>query len=118
MLEPMVLIIMPLKSSQADVKIAGLVAEVKVTQVYKNTGQKTLEAIYVFPGYTRAAVHAMRMTIGERVIEAEIMERQKARETYEAAKKAGKTTSLLEQQRPNVFQMNVANILPGDEIKV
>ena len=110
--------VMPLKSSRADVKIAGLVAEVKVTQVYKNTGKKTLEAIYVFPGSTRAAVHAMRMTIGERVIEAEIMERQKARETYEAAKKEGKTTSLLEQQRPNVFQMNVANILPGDEIKV
>ena len=110
--------VMPLKSSRADVKIAGMVAEVKVTQVYKNTGKKTLEAIYVFPGSTRAAVHAMRMTIGERVIEAEIMERQKARETYEQAKKEGKTTSLLEQQRPNVFQMNVANILPNDEIKV
>ena len=58
------------------------------------------------------------MTIGERVVDAQIMERQKARETYETAKKEGKTTSLLEQQRPNVFQMNVANILPGDEIKV
>jgi Ca-activated chloride channel homolog len=110
--------VMPLKSSRADVKIAGTVAEVKITQVYRNTGKKTLEAIYVFPASTRAAVHAMRMTIGERVIEAEIMERQKARETYETAKKAGKTTSLLEQQRPNVFQMNVANILPNDEIKV
>jgi len=60
----------------------------------------------------------MRMTIGERVVDAKIMERQEARETYEAAKKEGKTTSLLEQQRPNVFQMNLANILPGDEIKV
>jgi Ca-activated chloride channel family protein len=109
---------LPLKSTRADVKIAGVVAEVKITQVYRNTGKKTLEAIYVFPGSTRAAVHAMRMTIGERVVDAKIMERQKARETYEAAKKEGKTTSLLEQQRPNVFQMNVANILPGDEIKV
>ncbi|HBZ55884.1 MAG TPA: trypsin, partial [Syntrophobacteraceae bacterium] len=36
---------------------------------------------------------------------------------YEQAKKEGKSASLLEQQRPNVFQMNVANILPGDEIK-
>jgi Ca-activated chloride channel family protein len=109
---------LPLKSTRADVKIAGVVAEVKITQVYRNTGQKTLEAIYVFPGSTRAAVHAMRMTIGERVVEANIMERQKARETYEAAKKDGKTASLLEQQRPNVFQMNLANILPNDEIKV
>jgi Ca-activated chloride channel homolog len=109
---------LPLKSTGAQVKIAGKVAEVTVTQVYKNQGQKTLEAIYVFPASTRAAVHAMRMTIGERVIEADVMERRQARQTYEDAKKAGKTTSLLEQQRPNVFQMNVANILPGDEVKV
>jgi Ca-activated chloride channel family protein len=109
---------LPLKSTRADVKIAGVVAEVKITQVYRNTGKKTLEAIYVFPGSTRAAVHAMRMTIGDRVVEAKIMERQKARDTYEQAKKDGKTTSLLEQHRPNVFQMNLANILPGDEIKV
>ncbi len=109
---------LPLKSTQAEVKIAGKVADVTVTQIYKNQGKKTLEAIYVFPGSTRAAVHALRMTVGERVIEAQIMERQKARQTYEDAKKAGQTTSLLEQQRPNVFQMNVANILPGDEVKV
>jgi len=109
---------LPLKSTRADVKIAGVVAQVKVSQVYQNTGQKTLEAIYVFPASTRAAVHALRMTIGPRVVEAQIMERKKARETYEQAKQEGKTTSLLEQQRPNVFQMNVANILPGDVIKV
>ena len=110
--------LLPLKSTRADIKITGVVAEVKVTQVYKNQGKKALEAIYVFPASTRAAVHAMRMTVGQRIIEAQIMERQKARQTYERAKVEGKTTSLLEQQRPNVFQMNVANILPGDEVKV
>jgi len=109
---------LPLKSTRADVRIAGVIADVTVTQVYKNEGKKTLEAIYIFPGSTRAAVHAMRMTIGERVIEAEIMKRQEARKTYEEAKQDGRTASLLEQQRPNVFQMNVANILPGDEIQV
>lgn len=110
--------LLPLKATRADIKITGVVAEVKITQVYKNQGKKALEAIYVFPASTRAAVHAMRMTVGERIIEAQIMERQKARQTYEQAKEEGKTTSLLEQQRPNVFQMNVANILPGDEVKV
>jgi Ca-activated chloride channel family protein len=109
---------LPLKSTRAEVKIAGVIADVAVTQVYKNEGKKTLEAIYVFPGSTRAAVHAMRITIGERVIEAEIMKRQEARKTYEEARQTGRTASLLEQQRPNVFQMNVANILPGDEIQV
>jgi len=109
---------LPLKSTRAEVKIAGVTADVTITQVYKNEGKNTLEAVYIFPASTQAAVYALRMTIGERVIEAEIMERQKARQTYEQAKEEGKTASLLEQQRPNVFQMNVANILPGDEIKV
>lgn len=54
------------------------------------------------------------MTIRKRVLVAKIEERKKAREQYETAKKEGKNASLLEQQRPNLFQMNVANILPTD----
>ncbi|HET8901563.1 MAG TPA: VIT domain-containing protein [Holophagaceae bacterium] len=109
---------LPLKSTSVKAAIAGVIADVKVVQVYRNTGQKPIEAVYVFPGSTRAAVHGLKMTIGERTIEAQIQERGQARATYEAAKQEGRTASLLEQQRPNVFQMNVANILPGDEVKV
>ena len=109
---------LPLKATSADVDIAGVIARVKVTQVYKNEGRHPLEAIYVFPGSTRAAVNAMKMTIGERTIVAKIEKREEARQQYEQAKQEGKSASLLEQQRPNVFQMNVANIMPGDEIKV
>ncbi len=109
---------LPLKETRADVAVAGTIADVQVTQVYRNEGETTLEAIYIFPMSTRAAVHAMTMTVGERVIDAEIREREQAREEYEEARDEGRTASLLEQQRPNVFQMNVANILPGDEIVV
>ena len=109
---------LPLKETRADVAISGVMAHVKVTQVYKNEGKKPLEAIYVFPGSTRAAVFAMKMTVGDRVVVAEIQKKDDARKIYEDAKAAGKTASLLEQSRPNVFQMNVANVLPGDTIKV
>ncbi len=109
---------LPLKSTSAAVDIVGVIARVRVTQVYRNEGRHALEAIYVFPGSTRAAVHGMTMTIGERVIRARIEERQEARRQYAQALQSGRTASLLEQQRPNVFQMNVANILPGDDIKV
>lgn len=107
-----------LKETRAEVNIAGVIAEVKVTQVYQNHGQKPLEAIYVFPASTRAAVYGLKMTIGERTLVAEIKKREQARADYEQAKTEGRSATLLEQQRPNVFQMNVANILPGDEIKV
>jgi Ca-activated chloride channel family protein len=108
----------PLLETKADVKIAGVTAEVELTQVYKNDGKKTIEAVYVFPLGTKSAIHAMRMKIGERIIDAEIEETAKAQQIYEDAKNQGKVASLLEQKRPNVFQMKVANIMPGDEVKV
>jgi Ca-activated chloride channel homolog len=109
---------LPLKSTSVRVDIAGVVARVQIEQVYENKGRNPLEAIYIFPASARAAVSAMRMTIGRRTIEAKIEKRQKARQEYEQARSRGQTAALLEQQRPNVFQMNVANILPGDSIKV
>jgi Ca-activated chloride channel family protein len=110
--------VLPLKSTKAEVVIAGTIAEVKVTQLYHNRGSIPLEAIYVFPGSTRAAVHGMKMRIGDRIRVAKIKEKNSARAEYAAAKRDGKSATLLEQQRPNVFQMNVANVMPGDEIEV
>lgn len=109
---------LPLKSTSADIKVLGVIADVIVKQVYKNEGKTPLEAIYIFPASTRAAVYGMKMTIGKRTIVAKIEESKEARRQYEEAKQQGKSASLLEQQRPNVFQMNVANILPGDAIQV
>ncbi len=109
---------LPLKSTSATVHISGVIADVEVTQVYKNEGKRPLEAIYIFPASTRAAVYGMKMTIGKRTIVAKIRKREVARQQYEQAKQAGKSASLLEQQRPNVFEMSVANILPSDVIRV
>ena len=109
---------LPLKSTSAHARISGVIADVVVTQVYKNEGKRPLEAIYIFPASTRAAIYSMKMTIGERTLIAKIAKREEARREYENAKQAGRSASLLEQQRPNVFQMNVANILPGDVIHV
>jgi Ca-activated chloride channel family protein len=108
----------PLEATDVDVNVSGVIADVTVRQRYRNAGQEPIEAVYVFPASTRAAVHGMQMTIGDRVIKAVVQEREQARQTFETAKAEGKSASLLEQQRPNVFQMSVANILPGDRIDV
>jgi hypothetical protein len=70
---------LPHKATSAEVRIAGVIADVTVTQLYRNEGKRALEAIYVFPGSTRAAVYAMTMTIGTRTINAVVRERQQAR---------------------------------------
>jgi Ca-activated chloride channel family protein len=109
---------LPLKDTRVDVAISGVIADVTVKQVYENHGSRSLHARYVFPASTRAAVYGMTMTIGNVRIVAKIKERKKAKIEFEAAKKEGKSASLLEQSRPNVFTMNVANVLPGDTIEV
>ena len=109
---------MPLEATRAEIHIAGVISDVVVTQTYRNDGDKTISARYVFPASTRAAVYGMKMTIGARVIEARIKEREAAKKEYDEAKAAGKTASLLEEDRPNVFAMSVANILPKDRIEV
>jgi Ca-activated chloride channel family protein len=109
---------LPLLGTRVRVDVAGVVAHVKVTQSYKNDGTRPLTARYVFPASTRAAVHGLRLTAGDRVVRATIRERQQARQEFETAKKAGKNAALLEQQRPNVFTMDVANVMPGQRVDV
>ena len=110
--------LIPLKSSKTEVEISGTIAHVKLTQVYQNKGESPIEAKYVFPLSTQAAVHKMQMTIGNRIINAKIFEKQESQKVYETAVKEGKRAAKLDQHRPNVFQMNVGNIMPNDEITI
>ncbi|PKN61848.1 MAG: trypsin [Deltaproteobacteria bacterium HGW-Deltaproteobacteria-15] len=108
----------PLKETTVDARINGVIAEVFVSQKYVNQGSKPINARYIFPASTRATVHGMNMIIGERVVTARISERGTAKREFAKARHEGKSASLLEQQRPNVFNMNVANIMPGDEVRI
>jgi Ca-activated chloride channel homolog len=109
---------LPLKNTSVDVAISGVIADVTVRQIYQNRGSEPLHARYVFPASTRAAVYGMTMTVGDRRIVARIRQREEARAEFETAKSEGKSASLLEESRPNVFTMNLANVLPGDTIAV
>src|SRR4030043_1122841 len=60
----------PLLETKAKVAIAGVIAEIELTQVYRTEGKRTIEAIYCFPLGTKSAIHPMRIQIGSRVIEA------------------------------------------------
>ena len=109
---------LPLKDTRVDVAIAGVIADVTVRQVYQNRGTRPIHARYVFPASTRAAVYGMTMTVGDVRTVATIKERERAAREFDAAKREGKNASLLEQSRPNVFTMKLANVLPGDTIIV
>src|SRR5436190_22835662 len=76
---------LPLKGTKVDVAVSGVIADVKVGQTYKNEGARPINATYVFPASTRAAVYSMRMKIGDQIIYAKIKEREAARKDFEKA---------------------------------
>lgn len=104
--------------TEVAMTISGLVVEAKVRQTFRNDGGEWAEGIYVFPLPENAAVNALTMQVGERVIVGEIKPRATAKQVYQQAKAAGKRASLVEQERPNIFTTSVANIAPGESIAV
>lgn len=109
---------LPLKDTRVVIDVSGVIADVQVAQIYRNEGTRPINARYVFPASTRAAVYAMSMRIGDQIVVAKIKEREKAKQEFDKAKAEGKSASLLEQNRPNVFSMSLANIMPGDQIEI
>jgi Ca-activated chloride channel family protein len=109
---------LPLKDTQVEITVAGVIADVRVRQIYHNEGSRPINASYVFPASTRAAVYAMRMQIGNEIIVAKIKEREQAKKDFDQAKGEGKSASLLEQERPNVFSMSLANIMPQEQVEI
>ena len=105
-------------NTDVRMEISGLVARVSVRQEFRNSSKDWVEGIYVFPLPDTAAVDRMRLHIGERFIEGEIQEKENAKKIYDAAKKAGKKASLVEQQRANLFTSSVANIAPGELVVI
>lgn len=108
----------PLKGTEVTTNINGTIAETFVVQTYANLGTSPINASYVFPASSRVTVHGMTMQIGDKTVTAQIKEKEEAKQEFEEAKSEGKSASLLEQQRPNVFTMDVANVMPGDIVRI
>ncbi|HEY8461300.1 MAG TPA: TonB family protein, partial [Blastocatellia bacterium] len=108
----------PLKRTDVKADVSGQLARVTVTQEFHNPFQDKIEAVYVFPLPQSAAVDDMTMIVGDRVIKGKIKRREEAQAIYEAAREAGQTASLLDQERPNIFTQSVTNIAPGAGVKI
>lgn len=108
----------PTLETDVEIRITAMIGRTRLSQRFHNPTSDWVEAVYVFPLPEGAAVDALRMKIGERVIEGRVEERAKARATYAKARSEGRKTSLVEQERPNLFTTSIANLGPGEEIEV
>ncbi|OED42261.1 marine proteobacterial sortase target protein [Chromatiales bacterium (ex Bugula neritina AB1)] len=105
-------------SSSIDARVTGMSTRVQVRQSFRNESSAWMEAVYVFPLPENASIDSLEMTIGERTVQGVLQPRDKARKTYQTARNNGQRTSLLEQQRANLFSTRVANIPPGENVDI
>jgi Ca-activated chloride channel family protein len=109
---------LPLAGHRIVARAAGCVAEVTVEQSFQNPFQEFLEAVYIFPLGGGAAVSAFEMKVGGRLLKGIVKERGEARLDYQKAIDDGRRAALLEQERDNVFTVQVGNLPPGEDVSV
>ena len=109
---------LPALKTDLEVDVEADLARVTVIQTFINPTKTPLHATYLFPLNKDAAVHGMKMEIGDEIVEAKIKKIEKAKKIFKKAKKEGKAASLLVQHRPNMFTQKIANLIPELPIKV
>lgn len=110
--------VLPLAGVKIAARVADRVAQVTMEQSFRNPFDEALEAVYIFPLAGGCAVGAFEMKVGDRVIKGVVKERGEARQAYQEAVKQGKRAALLEQDRDDVFTVQVGNLPPGETVAV
>jgi Ca-activated chloride channel family protein len=109
---------LPLAGVQVRARVADRVAQITMEQKFTNPFKEALEAVYIFPLPGGSAVSAFELQVDGRVIKGIVKERGEARRTYTEAIEQGKRAALLEQERDDVFTVQVGNLPPGEEVTV
>lgn len=107
-----------LLESDINLQVQGLLASMTLTQRFNNQSAQWLEGRYQFPMPADATVRGLQITMGDRTINGVIKENEVAEHLYQAAAAAGEIASVVDLQRPNLFNIRVANIAPHEEIVV
>jgi Ca-activated chloride channel family protein len=108
----------PLVHTEVNAEISGILSRVTVRQDFRNSFTVPIEAVYAFPLPHDAAVDDMAIHVGARTIRSVIKRREEAAAVYQQARAQGKLAALLDQERPNIFTQQVANILPGQNVEI
>ncbi len=109
---------LPTLKTDIDADVQGDLATVTLTQTFANPARKPMNATYLFPLPENAAVYAMTMQVGNERIRAVIKKKAEAQQSFEQAKEEGKAAALLTQYRPNMFTQQIANLMPGQPVKI
>ena len=107
-----------IKSHDVRVVINNGFAKTEVDQIFINTGDKDLEAVYSFPLPKEASLSELSLWIDGNEIIGEVLEKQQARQIYEDQKNKGNQTAVAEKDDYKDFNISVSPVLAGNETRV
>ena len=110
--------VLEIKEQDVHVTINNGVAVTEIDQVFVNTENRVVEALYTFPVPKAASVSNFSMWIDGKEMIGEVVEKQRAREIYESYKQTRRDPGLLEQVDYKRFEMRIFPIPPGAEQRV
>ncbi|RIA95817.1 von Willebrand factor type A domain-containing protein, partial [Glomus cerebriforme] len=108
----------PLQNVSVEAYVVDMIAEVKITQTYKNVETDIIQATYKFPISESAAVCAFEVEIDGKKVQGVVKEAQEAVIEYNNTTEKGHGAFLLEEHHSDIFECSVGNILQGQIIIV
>jgi Ca-activated chloride channel family protein len=106
------------KSQRVAIRIKDGVAGVSVGQTFKNSTDRDLEAVYVFPLPPQAVVTDFALYVNGKRMGGELVEKEKARGLYEDIVRHLKDPGLLENMGGNLFRVSVFPVPRHGEQKI
>ena len=110
--------VLRIKDHDVRVTINNGVAVTEVEQVFLNTENRVVEALYTFPVPKQASVSNFSMWINGKEMIGEVVEKERARQIYDDYKQRRRDPGLLEQVDYKRFEMRIFPIAPGAEQRV
>jgi len=107
-----------LEPTRYDCSIRGLLAEVVVTQTYRNDTRKPIEAVFNLAAPTDATFLGLRVRLDGQDHVGVVQPKADASERYEQAIGDGDGAVLLENPEPGQYVVNVGNLKPGTGARV
>jgi Ca-activated chloride channel family protein len=110
--------VLEIEEHAVSVTVNNGIAVTEVTQVFRNTEQRQVEALYTFPVPKGASVANFSMWINGKEMIGEVVEKERARQIYNSYKQRRRDPGLLEQTDYKTFEMRIFPIAAGAEQRV
>jgi len=103
---------------KVTVDIRDQIARTTVEESFVNNTKGTLEGIFHFPLPQDASISGFGMWIGDELVEADVVEKQRARQIYETILRERRDPGLLEWSGGNIFKARVFPIFAHSEKRI